>query len=78
MDEILTAETVSLGHKRREHSRLINHLLILIKHFFKKKSLEQNLNASSITHVIAHHAKLERIKQVTVTKGTKLVKVLLR
>ena len=28
---------------------------------YKKKSLEQNLNVSSIIHVIANHAKLERV-----------------
>ena len=60
--EILTAENILLGYKRSEHSRLINHLLILIKHYiYKTKSLEQNLNVSSIIHVITNHAKLERI-----------------
>ena len=43
IDKILTAENILLGYKRSEHSRLINHLLILIKHYiYKKKSLEQN------------------------------------
>ena len=62
IDGILTAENILLGYKQSEHSRLINHLLILIKHYiYKKKSLEQNLNVSSIIHVIANHAKLERV-----------------
>ena len=61
-EEILTGQNVLLGYKSNSPTRLINHLINIVKYYiYKTKCSEGTLQVENVIRIIGYYSKLERI-----------------